>query len=61
MRKFLPKAPLEDIKVCGEAKALHLVDDPQDDPSWQKVNDRLSRLMKPLGFAPSALAAYINS
>jgi 5-methylthioadenosine/S-adenosylhomocysteine deaminase len=60
MRQLLPKAPLEDVQVCGEAKALHLVDDPQDDRSWQRVNDRLSRLMKPLGFAPSALATCAN-
>ncbi len=57
MRRLLPKAPLEDIAVCGEPKALHIVDDASDDRSWQHVYDRLGRLMKPLGFAPSALAA----
>ena len=57
MRRLLPNAPLEEIVVCGEAKALHIVDDPSDERSWQRVYDRLRRWMKPLGLAPSALAA----
>jgi cytosine/adenosine deaminase-related metal-dependent hydrolase len=57
MRRLLPKTPLEDISVCGEPKALHIVDDPSDERSWQRVQDRVTRLMKPMGLAPSALAA----
>jgi 5-methylthioadenosine/S-adenosylhomocysteine deaminase len=57
MRQLLPNAPLEEIVVCGEPKALHIVDDVASDQSWRHVSERLARLMKPIGFAPAALAS----
>jgi 5-methylthioadenosine/S-adenosylhomocysteine deaminase len=57
MRQLLPKTTLEEIEVCGEPKALHIVDDVASPQSWQHVRERLSALMKPLGLAPAALAS----
>jgi cytosine/adenosine deaminase-related metal-dependent hydrolase len=57
MQHLLPRAPLEAIDVCGEPKALHVVDDASSDQTWQRVRDRLTDVMKPLGMAPAALAA----
>ena len=57
MRQLLPKAPLEEIVVCGEPKALHIVDEAASEQSWQHVRGRLSDVMKRIGIAPSALAS----
>jgi 5-methylthioadenosine/S-adenosylhomocysteine deaminase len=57
MQQLLPHAPLEAIDICGEPKALHIVDDAASDQTWQRVQERLSGVMAHLGFAPSALAA----
>jgi hypothetical protein len=57
MRQLLPKTTLEEIEVCGEPKALHIVDDIASDQSWQHVTERLGGLMKQLGLAPAALAS----
>jgi 5-methylthioadenosine/S-adenosylhomocysteine deaminase len=57
MRTLLPKASLEELTVCGEPKALHIVDDGRSDQSWEKVFSRLRDTMKPLGLQPSPLAA----
>jgi len=56
MRTLLPKAPLEELTVCGEPKALHIVDEGRSDQSWERVYGRLRDLMKPLGFQPAPLA-----
>jgi 5-methylthioadenosine/S-adenosylhomocysteine deaminase len=57
MHRLLPAAHLENITVCGEEKALHIAPDADDEQSWQHVEERLTRLMKPLGMAPAALTA----
>jgi 5-methylthioadenosine/S-adenosylhomocysteine deaminase len=56
MHQLLPRAPLEEIIVCGEAKSLHIVDDRASDQSWTNVHQRLADLMKRMGLAPAPLA-----
>jgi 5-methylthioadenosine/S-adenosylhomocysteine deaminase len=57
MRTLLPNAVLEEIIVCGEPKALHIVDDGRSDQSWERVHGRLKEVMKPLGLQPAPLVA----
>jgi len=57
MRTLLPNAVLEELTVCGEPKALHIVDDGRSDQSWAHVYARLRDVMKPLGLQPAPLAA----
>lgn len=57
MQRLLPGAPLEALTVCGEPKALHIVDDAASDQSWKRVTERLRHVMRPMGLAPSALAS----
>lgn len=56
MHQLLPKAPLEDLAVCGEPKSLHIVDSLASDQSWANVHHRLADLMKRMGLAPAPLA-----
>ena len=57
MHQLLPKAPLEDVIVCGAPKSLNLVDDPKKDVPWAVTQKYLTDLMKRMGLAPAPLAA----
>ena len=57
MRALLPKAVLEELTVCGEPKALHVVDDARSDQSWERVYGRLRDAMTPLGLQPAPVAS----
>jgi cytosine/adenosine deaminase-related metal-dependent hydrolase len=57
MQRLLPNAPLETIEVCGEPKALHIVDQASSQQTWQRVHERLAGALGHLGLAPAPLAA----
>jgi hypothetical protein len=57
MKQLLPNQPIETITICGEAKALHIVDNLAAKESWSKTLERLTAVMKPLGIAPSPLVS----
>jgi cytosine/adenosine deaminase-related metal-dependent hydrolase len=57
MERLVPQSALESITICGEPKALHLVDDLSSEQSWVQVSARLRALMKPLGLQPANLVS----
>jgi hypothetical protein len=57
MQRLLPHAPLEPIDVCGQPKALHIVDQASSEQTWQRVHERLAGTMSHLGVAPAPLAS----
>jgi len=57
MRLLLPGATLEDLTICGQPKSLHIAAGNTFYDAWQSTHARLSRVMKGLGIAPSALAS----